>query len=80
MYRINKIDISNLTETEIRNLQLINNSIVEKYSFLNQFKDIDKYKDLYLSTFTGADKELFTLQNDSLICAILNCIKSSDWS
>ncbi|MEG2656826.1 MAG: hypothetical protein RSA29_14110 [Clostridium sp.] len=80
MYRINKIDISNLTETEIRNLQLINNSIVEKYSFLNQFKDIDKYKDLYLSTFTGADKELFTLQNDSLICGILNCIKSSDWS
>ncbi|MEG0307156.1 MAG: GNAT family N-acetyltransferase [Clostridium sp.] len=80
MYRINKIDISNLTESEIRNFQLINNSIVEKYSFLNQFKDIDKYKDLYLSTFTEADKELFTLQNDSLICGILNCIKSSDWS
>ena len=80
MYKIHKIDPNNLTANETENLYLVNKNIVKKYNLLDRFKDVDNYKDLFLSTFTQIDNELFILEKDSLICGILNCIKSADWS
>ncbi|MBI6872204.1 GNAT family N-acetyltransferase [Clostridium aciditolerans] len=80
MYKIYKIDPINLTDKEAGNLYLINKNIVKKYNLLGLFKDINSYKDLFLSTFNEIDNELFVLKKDSLICGILNCIKSADWS
>lgn len=79
MYNIYKIDPNNLTTNEIENLYLVNKRIVKKYSLIDRFKDIDNYKDLFLSPFTRIDNELLILENNSLICGILNCIKSADW-
>lgn len=80
MYNIYKIDPSNLTTNETENLYLMNNNIVKKYNLLDRFKNIDNYKDLFLSTFIGTDNELFVFEKDSLICGMLNCTKSADWS
>lgn len=80
MYKIYKIDPNNLTDKEAGSLYLINKNIVKKYNLLDQFKDINNYKDLFLSTFNRIDNELFVLKKDSLICGILSCIKSADWS
>lgn len=80
MYKINKIDPNNLTANEIHTLYSINQNIARKYNFLDHFDTIDIYKDLSLSTFTGIDNELFILEKNSLICGILNCIKSADWN
>ncbi|MCB2291777.1 GNAT family N-acetyltransferase [Clostridium sp. CS001] len=80
MYNIYKIDPSNLTTNETKNLYLINNNIVKKYNLLDRFESIDNYKDLFLSTFMGTDNELFVFERDSLICGILNFTKSADWS
>lgn len=80
MYKLCKIHPNNLTANETESLYLVNKSIVKKYELLNRFKDIDTYKDLFLSTFSQTDNELFILEKDSLICGILNCIKSSDWN
>jgi GNAT superfamily N-acetyltransferase len=80
MYELYKINPNNLTTNETENLYLVNKNIVEKYNLLDRFKDADGYKDIFLSTFTQTDNELFILEKDSLIYGILNCIKSADWS
>jgi RimJ/RimL family protein N-acetyltransferase len=80
MYKIYKIDPNNLTTNETENLYLINKNIVKRYNLLPRFKDVDTYKELFLSVFIGLDNELFVLEKDSLICGILNCTRSADWS
>ncbi len=80
MYKVSKIDPNNLTANEIHTLYSINQNIARKYNFLDRFDTIDIYKNLFLSTFTGIDNELFILEKDSLICGILNYIKSTDWN
>lgn len=80
MYKIYKIDSNNLTTNEIENLYLVNKSIVRKYNLLDRFKNIDNYKDLFLSIFLELDNELFVLEKDSVICGILNWTKSADWN
>jgi ribosomal protein S18 acetylase RimI-like enzyme len=79
-YKIYKINPNNLTINQIQDLYLINKNIVSKYNFLDRFKNIDNYKNLFLATFTGIDNELFILEKNSSICGILNCTKSADWS
>lgn len=80
MCKIYKINPKNLTTNEIEDLYLINKYMVKKYNFLDRFKNINSYKDLFLSAFIETDNELFILEKNSLICGILNCTRSADWS
>ena len=79
-YKINRIEPDSLTPAVIQNLYAADSRIVEKYGFLKQFRNANEYKDLFLSTFTGGEKELFIIKNQSLICGILSFIKGADWS
>ena len=80
MYKLYKIHPNNLTTNETENLYLVNKNIVKKYNLLDRFKDAPNYKDIFLSSIAQIANELFILEKDSLICGILNCIKSADWS
>lgn len=80
MYTIDQISMNKLTKNDIENLYLVNNYLVQKYNFLDVFKNNSEFKNLFLSQFTESYNKLFIVRNDSFICGILSWIKSADWS
>jgi len=74
MFTIEKFDEGNLQE-----LFLIESTMVEKYGFLNRFRNADEYKDLFLPPFTMGDNELFIIRKGALPCGVISFVKSADW-
>jgi len=79
-YKVKKIDVGQLGVEETQALYAVDCSIVEKYNFLKQFRDVSDYKHSFLSTFLTGDHELFVIAHHSAICGMISFIKSADWS
>ncbi|MCL2873798.1 MAG: GNAT family N-acetyltransferase [Defluviitaleaceae bacterium] len=79
-YEIIKIDVDCLKVEELKQLYSIDGAIVVKYNFLKRFRDVNEYRNLYLTTFVENENELFVIKNNSSICGTLSFIKFSDWN
>ncbi|SHJ90690.1 hypothetical protein SAMN02745248_01268 [Hathewaya proteolytica DSM 3090] len=80
MYRIEKINISNLTNHEVDELYGTYEYIVNKYKLLRRFRNSKEYTESFLQTFCDHDKVLYITRNESLICGMLQWVKSADWN
>jgi len=79
VYKVHSVNVSSLNADELLELYTGYSSSVEKYNLQKQFRDIDEYKNLYLSAFSDGN-ELFIINEDSLLCGILSFVKSADWA
>ena len=85
VYMVCKIDACSLNEDALQEIYAAYNSNIEKYSLLKQFRTIEEYRDLYLSTFRDSNELYVTKENivaneDALICGVLSFVKSADWA
>ena len=80
MLRCNAVSTYNLSCSQIQELYVIDCQITEKYGQLKRFRDVDEYRNVFLSMFDGKNNELFILSDDKEAYGILTFTKGADWS
>ena len=79
VYKINKMDVQSLSMEEINKIFLEDGLMTKKYGLLKRFRNVDEYKNAYLSNLISNNNSLFLLNKDEKIVGLLTFIKSFDW-